>query len=79
MRVFLVLLSIAALLMSLGTCAVAKGAVHEIYGGLWLLMAVVFFVGAAVLEELQRIRKALEPAPAPKAPATPKVQPASAG
>lgn len=65
MRTIFVVLSVICLLLGLGSCATAKTVIHEISAYVWMLMATVFFVGAAVLEELQRIRKAAEPSELP--------------
>ncbi len=66
MKVVLFVFSAILLLVGMGSCAVGKTVAHEISGAIWGLMAVLLFVGAALLEELERIRKAVEPKPAPK-------------
>lgn len=62
MRRYLTAAGILSLLMSLGTCAVAKGAHHEIEALIWLLIAVVAGAASAILGELERHR----PPPPPK-------------
>ncbi|MEK7383888.1 MAG: hypothetical protein AAB262_11480 [Elusimicrobiota bacterium] len=46
------LLVVGSMLMSFMTCVTGKSAVHELEGLVWLLIAVVSFIGAGVLEML---------------------------
>lgn len=62
MRQFLTLVWILALLASLGTCAVSKGAVHEIEAIVLLLIAVVAMSASAILRALEEARKPPPPA-----------------
>jgi hypothetical protein len=50
MRVILFILSILAFVASMGTFAIAKSAVHEIFAGVYLLISAVLFCGAAVVD-----------------------------
>jgi len=59
MKVFLGLIGIAAFIAALGSCAMAKTAVHEIGAIVVLLIGVVALGLAAVIEEIQRIGKHL--------------------
>ena len=54
MRIVLFLLSMGFLVVSLGSCAMAKGAAQEIEGLILMLCAVVCFVGAALVEALNK-------------------------
>ena len=46
------LFGVISLLISLATCTIGKSAIQEIEGLIWLLIAVIFFVGAAILSAL---------------------------
>lgn len=63
-----ILFDIAGLLLivaSLGTCAAAKGAVHEIGALVLFLSGVVCLAAGAVLHAIGEIVRALTPKPAP--------------
>lgn len=62
MRGFFAALAALSLLLALGTCAVSKGAVHEIEAQIWILIAVVAIACHAIIRELERNR----PPPPPK-------------
>ena len=59
MRIIFGVIGVLALLASLGSCVMARTAVHETGG---LVMAVIGFLSlgvAAILEELQQLRRAI--------------------
>jgi hypothetical protein len=60
MKYLLGILSIIFVFSAIGTCAVAKGAVHEIGGLIMLLIGAVLFVGAGVIEALQGLQKSAQ-------------------
>lgn len=60
MRFIFGLAGIAALLASLGTCVMSKSAVHETLSGVIALIGVLALGFAAVLEEIQRSRRAIQ-------------------
>ena len=63
MEAFLVLIAVAGLGLSLVTCGVSKGSVHEIAAIIWLLISVVALVGYAVLKAIRIATKTPPPAP----------------
>jgi hypothetical protein len=60
MRIVLALVGILALLIALGTGAMAKSAIQEAVAGVIAVISVLCFGFAAVLEEIQRSRKAMQ-------------------
>jgi hypothetical protein len=56
MTIFCYILSGLLLVAGLGTCTMSKTAVHEIEGILLLLIAAIFFVGAALLDQLKKAK-----------------------
>lgn len=50
MKITLGVAGVIALLLSLGTCTMAKGALHEIEGLIWLVIAAVCLAGAGIIE-----------------------------
>jgi hypothetical protein len=54
-RSLLQVIAVISLLASLGTCAVAKGAPHEIEAQVWFLIFIVSATGAAALDILRQI------------------------
>lgn len=49
-------IGIILILASLGSCAVAKTSIHEIYAAVQLLSGVALLVGGAILSELANLR-----------------------
>lgn len=54
MRVLIDIVGLISLLMSAGSCAMAKGAIHEINGTIFLLIAMVCFCSTAVIGEMKK-------------------------
>ena len=46
-------------LFALGSCTVAKSSIHEIQGYLIAILGTLFFVGAGIIEAVDRTRAAL--------------------
>ena len=59
MHIVLFALSGLALLFGFGTTALAQGANHQIYGGLFYVIAAVLLSGAAVVDAVNRLRHEL--------------------
>lgn len=57
MSYFIGIMGVVALLFSIGSCAMSKGAIHEIEGLIWLLIAVVLFSVEALLDALKSTKK----------------------
>ena len=57
MRVFLFLLSVLSFLVGCLVFFSAQSAIHEIEGGVLLLIAATLFSGAAVVESLKPLKK----------------------
>lgn len=49
--------ALLSLLIALGSCAMAKTVVHEVYGAVLFLAFAVFAVGAAIIEKLNKMQK----------------------
>ena len=47
--------AVACFAISVGSCAFAKGAVHEIQGLIWLIAGVILFAGASVIEAVESL------------------------
>jgi asparagine N-glycosylation enzyme membrane subunit Stt3 len=60
MRVFLFVLAVLALLYSFAVQVAAKSAIHEILAGISLVVSAILFVGSALLERLDVIKKMLQ-------------------
>ena len=64
MRTTLAILSVMFWLIGLGSCSLAKGAVHEIQGSVLILTGTLCFVGLCIVNALDHINKKL-PQPPP--------------
>ena len=60
MGISLSIVGVVLILVSLGSCAVAKSSIHEIYAAVQFLSGVVLMASGAVLSELQGLRKDLK-------------------
>jgi hypothetical protein len=65
MKILLNTLGSLMWLFALGSCATAKGALHEAFGATLMLTGAIFFCTAAIIGELTDIRKAISPPPPP--------------
>lgn len=61
MHIFLGVLAAVTLAVGIGSCSLAKGAIHEIESLVWMLMSAVFFSGAAIVHEIRTLHKPLSP------------------
>jgi hypothetical protein len=59
MHIVLFVLSGLALLCGFGTTASAQGAIHQVYAGVFYVIAAVLLSGAAVVEAVNRLRREL--------------------
>jgi hypothetical protein len=59
MMVVLFLAAILSAVVGLVIFGTAKGAVHEAIGGIFWIIAAVFFIGAAIVDALQRTSRAV--------------------
>jgi len=57
MRLFLSLLAVFCLLSSMVSCAIAKTAIDQLGGLLWLICFAIFLVGACLVELLRELQR----------------------